>query len=140
MTDTSKKAAFLIVKQGCYYRPNSQGYTPSAVAAGRYTKEDAEDITHPNGADGPRDGMFYIHEDEALGDDWKAYKALRSELDEAKAENERLRRKGDVISDLLRLSLILQDETDSRFAEAGDLAERISEILKGQANEHPTAR
>jgi len=69
---------YLIRKQGCYYRPNERGYTTSAIQAGRYTRDEAEKITHPNGKDGPRDGMSVIHEDELLGidEDWTAYSAL----------------------------------------------------------------
>lgn len=51
---------FLIRKRGLYYRPNSQGYTSNTAEAGRYTKQEAERITHPNGKTGPRDGMDYI--------------------------------------------------------------------------------
>jgi len=56
---------YLIIKRGFYYRPNSQGYTSSKAEAGRYTLDDAEDITHPNGPDGPRDEMHYILEGDA---------------------------------------------------------------------------
>ena len=51
---------YLIRKGGYYYRPNSQGYTISTAEAGRYTLEEAIRITHPNGPDGPRDGMDYM--------------------------------------------------------------------------------
>ena len=54
---------YLICKYGGYYRPNCQGYTNDFFAAGRYTLEEAERETHPNGPDGPRDGMAYIHQD-----------------------------------------------------------------------------
>mgnify|MGYP003449860348 FL=1 len=50
---------YLIRKGGYYYRPNSQGYTVSKDEAGRYTLKEAINITHPNGPDGPRDGMSY---------------------------------------------------------------------------------
>lgn len=91
MVDTSKEPKFLIRKQGAYYRPDSCGYTLSAIKAGRYTEADAINISHPNGPDGPRDGMTYIHEGDVTDEDWVAYAALRAELDEAKAEIERLR-------------------------------------------------
>lgn len=58
---------FLINKRGMWYRPNSQGYTNNPADAGRYTEEEARDYTHPNGLDGPRDGMFYKHESEVDG-------------------------------------------------------------------------
>ena len=75
---TGPERKYLIRKQGCYYRPNERGYTTSAIQAGRYTRDEAEKITHPNGKDGPRDGMSVIHEDELLGidEDWTDYSAL----------------------------------------------------------------
>lgn len=51
---------FLILKRGYYYRPNSQGYTTNVDEAGLYSFEEAWDITHPNGPDGPRDGMDFV--------------------------------------------------------------------------------
>lgn len=51
---------YLIRKGGAFYRPNSQGYTRSIAEAGRYSLAEAEAITHPNGPNGPRDGMDYI--------------------------------------------------------------------------------
>lgn len=59
---------YLIRKQGYFYRPNSHGYTQEKHAAGRYTLADAEKITHPNGPDGPRDGMSFVHESEVPDD------------------------------------------------------------------------
>lgn len=57
--------AYLILKRGLYYRPQSQGYTGIKDNAGRYTLSEAKAITHPNGSTGPRDGMSFIHEDAA---------------------------------------------------------------------------
>ena len=51
---------YLICKYGGYYRANCRGYTSSPAEDGRYTMADAERETHPNGPDGPRDGMSYI--------------------------------------------------------------------------------
>jgi hypothetical protein len=59
---------WLITKQGAYYRPNSRGYTTCFYAAGRYTLEEAEKFTHPNGAEGPRDGMGYVRQDHVKRD------------------------------------------------------------------------
>lgn len=78
VTDEDRKAAdrpYLIRKQGYWYRPNASGYTDSAIQAGRYSLEEAERYTHPNGKDGPRDGMDYVHEDDLTCPDWLAYKA-----------------------------------------------------------------
>ena len=55
---------YLICKNGMFYRPDSCGYTSAKSEAGRYSLNMAIDITHPNGPDGPRDGMTYIHETE----------------------------------------------------------------------------
>ena len=79
---------YLINKRGLWYRPNSQGYTSAAIEAGHYTKEEAEAITHPNGIDGPRDGMFYVHIDEVKCPHLAAHRARLTEIE---AENARLR-------------------------------------------------
>ena len=55
---------YLIRKGGWFYRPNSEGYTGSPIEAGRYTLEQAIDLTHPNGPEGPRDGLRYYHRSE----------------------------------------------------------------------------
>ena len=92
-TDTSPEAVekpkYLIKKRGVFYRPNSEGYTTSAILAGRYTLADAVAITHPNGHDGPRDGMIYIHEDDITDEDWIAYTALSAQLAEVTDEWEK---------------------------------------------------
>ena len=64
MTDVPNDR-YLIRKHGLYYAPNSQGYTGIRDKAGRYTLTEAIARAHPNGKDGPRDGMDYIHESEA---------------------------------------------------------------------------
>ena len=51
---------YLILKRGMYYRPNAQGYTSNPGEAGRYTLAQAVFHTHPNGPDGPRDGMSFV--------------------------------------------------------------------------------
>jgi hypothetical protein len=53
------EAKYLICKGGAYYRPNAQGYTRNRSEAGRYTLEEAISHSHPNGPDGPRDGITY---------------------------------------------------------------------------------
>jgi hypothetical protein len=50
---------YLITKNGLYYRPNAQGYTANVAEAGRFTLKEAERNSHPNGLDGPRDGIRY---------------------------------------------------------------------------------
>lgn len=78
---------YLITKRGSYYRPNAQGYTASAIIAGRYSFDDAHSHSHPNGINGPRDGMGFIHEDSLTDEDWIAHKAaierLQSFIDDA---------------------------------------------------------
>ncbi len=61
------EAVYLITKYGGYYRQNCQGYTSSPLEAGRYTLEEAIRESHPNGPDGPRDGIRYVHQDDAKG-------------------------------------------------------------------------
>jgi len=89
MTDTSREAverpAYLIRKGGYYYGPDSRGYTTSAIQAGRYTLEEAQSISHPNGCEGPRDGMSFIHEDGVSDHDWVAYRALLTRAETAEA-------------------------------------------------------
>lgn len=56
---------YIIYKAGRgFYRPNACGYTLHTADAGRYSLQDAISHTHPNGPDGPRDGMTYKHESE----------------------------------------------------------------------------
>lgn len=80
---------YLIRKQGSWYRPNAKGYTSSAIQAGRYTLAEAERHTHPNGKDGPRDGMDYLHEDDVADPDWQAYRAQVATITALQAEVER---------------------------------------------------
>ena len=62
------ETGWLIYKGGRgWYRPNSQGYTGDPAEAGRYTRAYALSYSHPNGMDGPRDGMFIKHETEVPG-------------------------------------------------------------------------
>lgn len=56
----AKAERYLIRKGAYYYRPGSCGYTSKISEAGRYTLEEAISLTHPNGPDGPRDGLDYI--------------------------------------------------------------------------------
>lgn len=57
--EAGEDARYLIRKGGYYYRPNAQGYTTGKAEAGRYTLEEAIKHSHPNGPDGPRDGITY---------------------------------------------------------------------------------
>ena len=67
---------YFIIKRGLYYRPDNCGYTDRPILAGLYTKEDAINTSHPNGPDGPRDGMFCKHHSEVGDSDWLAFKVL----------------------------------------------------------------
>ena len=58
-TEPTPDAQYLITKRGVYYRPNAQGYTPNKWEAGRFTLAKAISHSHPNGPDGPRDGIDY---------------------------------------------------------------------------------
>lgn len=48
-----------ITKGAYYYRPNAEGYTTDRREAGLYSLSEADELTHPNGPDGPRDGLSY---------------------------------------------------------------------------------
>ena len=86
--DEAERPAYLIRKNGFWYRPNCCGYTASAIQAGRYTMAEAEKFTHPNGPDGPRDGMTFIHEDDVTCADYKAYRTQAERIAELEAERE----------------------------------------------------
>jgi hypothetical protein len=58
---------FVIRKGAYFYRPNSQGYTADIAEAGRYSREEAERLTYPNGPDGPRDGLDFLPAPELPG-------------------------------------------------------------------------
>lgn len=60
-TSASEGRDYVIRKGGYFYRPNAQWYTPAIEQAGRYTLEEAVKHSHPNGPDGPRDGITYHH-------------------------------------------------------------------------------
>jgi len=67
-TTASADALYLIRKGGYYYRPNAQGYTSHKADAGRYTLAEAISHSHPNGPNGPRDGIDYMPADDAKTD------------------------------------------------------------------------
>jgi hypothetical protein len=65
----SHTEGYLIFKQGGgYYRPGCHGYTLNAAEAGRFSLDEAVSYSHPNGPDGPRDGIIYKHESEVMPD------------------------------------------------------------------------
>jgi len=53
----SETEFWFVKKRGLYYRPKAQSYTDKIWEAGRFTYEQAWDYSHPNGDDGPRDGI-----------------------------------------------------------------------------------
>jgi len=64
-TTEEKDCGWLIHKAGRgWYRPNAEGYTNDTEQAGRYSHADARSHSHPNGWDGPRDGITIKHESE----------------------------------------------------------------------------
>lgn len=67
MTDEVEEG-WLIYKAGRgWYRPNAQGYTNDPAEAGRYSLGEALSYSHPNGWDGPRDGITIKHESKVEG-------------------------------------------------------------------------
>jgi len=84
MSDDLVERSYLIFKAGRgWYRPDSQGYTAFKFDAGRYSKDEAIKITHPNGLDGPRDGMLYRHESEVWDYPSDRIEELEAKLAEA---------------------------------------------------------
>ncbi|WP_291728767.1 hypothetical protein [Leisingera sp. F5] len=60
-----QETGYLIHKDGRgWYCPGAQGYTLHADEAGRFTHSDAFAYSHPNGPNGPRDGITFKHESE----------------------------------------------------------------------------
>lgn len=59
LSSIEEEALYLVCKYGMYYRPNAKGYTSSLAEAGRYTLAEAIRHSHPNGPNGPRDGITY---------------------------------------------------------------------------------
>lgn len=89
MSDTPNDG-WLIHKQGRgWYRPKAQGYTMNPEEAGRYTYKDAMSYSHPNGHDGPRDGITIKHESEIPTPIYvraEIYEAERARADRLEAE------------------------------------------------------
>jgi hypothetical protein len=64
------KNGYLIFKSGGgYYRAKARGYTIEASEAGRFSYDDAVAYSHPNGPNGPRDGITFKHESEVRSDE-----------------------------------------------------------------------
>lgn len=87
---------WLIHKAGRgWYRAEAKGYTAHPSEAGRYSYSDALSYSHPNGMDGPRDGLTIKHESELpqLKPDPKdeEIRALRVQLNKAEARVEETR-------------------------------------------------
>jgi hypothetical protein len=61
---------YLIFKSGGgYYRDKARGYTIEASEAGRFSYDDAVSYSHPNGPNGPRDGITFKHESKVRPDE-----------------------------------------------------------------------
>lgn len=59
------ETGYLIHKNGRgWYCPGAKGYTLNADEAGLFTRDEAFESSHPNGPDGPRDGLTFEHESE----------------------------------------------------------------------------
>lgn len=80
MSTEPQAKEYFIKKRGLYYRPDSCGYTDRPILAGLYTLADAISASHPNGFDGPRDGISYLHESECGDTDYVIFKAQRARI------------------------------------------------------------
>ena len=75
------KDDYVIIKRGFYYKPEECGYTDRPILAGFYNEKEAILISHPNGLDGPRYGMFFKHREEIKDLDFLAFITLLEEME-----------------------------------------------------------
>jgi hypothetical protein len=107
------KEGYLIFKQGGgYYRAGCHGYTLNAAEAGRFSLDEAVSDSHPNGPDGPRDGITYKHESEVMPDS-NCESDLR--IHDLTQERDALREGQETLSQELHAAL---DKIDTLEAEA----------------------
>ena len=130
--ETDELAVYLIRKHGLWYRPDERGYTSSATQAGRYTLAYAEKITHPNGKDGPRDAMDYVHEDAVNDADWLVVRAIRAEHATLRASEARLREALALASNRLHRCSVDYDTGTHEFIETGEWAAEARAALQGE--------
>ena len=81
------KDDYVIIKRGLYYAPYNRGYTDRPILAGFYKEKEAILACHPNGPDGPRDGMFFKHRGEIKDLDFLAFMVLLKDLNEIQAKD-----------------------------------------------------
>ena len=107
---------WLIYKAGRgWYRPNAEGYTIYPAQAGRYSHATALRYSHPNGPDGPRDGMSIRHESDVLGAIPAPTLAtensvLKDEIQRLRAERDALREKLERCGKIVERNLGRQNE------------------------------
>jgi len=83
---------YLIRKGAYWYRPNAEGYTTNPAEAGRYSLVEADLYTHPNGKNGQRVGLSFVHEADVPGavpraaDEAEALRARVAELSASVSE------------------------------------------------------
>lgn len=138
MTDTSPEnlaRGYLICKHGLYYAPNSQGYTGIRDLAGRYTLEEARRSSHPNGSDGTRDGMDYLHESEAPEFSPKCFDDLKVKhlLKQRDALAARLAEYDDRLTDVMPLDF--KDWHENSKAEWPQIAAQVLKSLRERAED-----
>lgn len=93
---------FVIHKAGRgYYRPHAKGYTVDLSEAGRFTHSDAVAYSHPNGSDGPRDGIRFFHIDDVESDNCE----LEVEIFNLKRERDNLRTGMEMVTEQLSNAL-----------------------------------
>ena len=81
------KDDYVIIKRGLYYGPENRGYTDRPILAGFYNEKEAILASHPNGPDGPRDGMIFKHRAAIKDLDFLAFMALLKYWDEIQADD-----------------------------------------------------
>ena len=124
----SEAKEYFIIKRGYYYRPDNCGYTDRPILAGLYTKTEAIQTTHPNGHDGPRDGMFYKHESKCGDADYLAFKAQADRIEELEAKLVRCGRYRDAYAECDRISTQAVRDLETKLAKAVKLMELSVEL------------
>ncbi|MDG3089206.1 hypothetical protein P7F88_25420 [Vibrio hannami] len=113
--------AYLIVKQGLYYRPESKGYTGLKAEAGRYTLDEVS-VWLPNLDSPNQDGISFILADDAPEASAACY---RETLDAHKAAH------------LTEALALIRDLTADRDAAIQAAVEKEREACKAIVKERP---
>ena len=122
------ETGYLIHKAGRgWYRPEAAGYTLSADEAGRFDHAEAVSHSHPNGPDGPRDGLTYCHHREVQAGS-NCEDALR--IHELTAERDALRRGQEELSQALADAKAKIETLEAQVRGADAAADTIARLSR----------